>query len=124
MNPNKALWEKGDFTRIAESRRESGTAFVDGLGITKGLRTPYDDIMRQLRNIAKVDVDYQKNTARKVVEFPPGSSWVLFTDNVLHGALKGQYAFEQTFWLDVTAMREPERSLLRVLERLSARPLV
>jgi hypothetical protein len=96
---------------------------MEKLGITKGLRTPYDDIMRQLRNIAKVDTDYQKNTARKVIEFPPGSTWVLFTDNVLHGALKGQYAFEQTFWLDVKAMREPERSPLRVLERLSARPL-
>jgi ubiquinone/menaquinone biosynthesis C-methylase UbiE len=38
MNPNKALWEKGDFTRIAESMRESGEAFVAGLGITKGLK--------------------------------------------------------------------------------------
>jgi ubiquinone/menaquinone biosynthesis C-methylase UbiE len=38
MNPNKALWEKGDFTRIAESMRESGEALVKGLGITKGLR--------------------------------------------------------------------------------------
>ena len=37
-NPNKALWEKGDFTRIAESMRESGEALVGGLGITKGLR--------------------------------------------------------------------------------------
>jgi hypothetical protein len=35
MNPNKALWEKGDFTRIAESMRESGEALVMGLGITK-----------------------------------------------------------------------------------------
>lgn len=33
MNPNKALWEKGDFTRIAASMRESGEAFVGGLGI-------------------------------------------------------------------------------------------
>ena len=38
MNPNKALWEKGDFTRIAESMRESGEALVNGLGITKGLK--------------------------------------------------------------------------------------
>ena len=38
MNPNKALWEKGDFTRIAESMRESGEALVKGLGITKGLK--------------------------------------------------------------------------------------
>ncbi len=38
MNPNKALWEKGDFTRIAASMRESGEALVKGLGITKGLK--------------------------------------------------------------------------------------
>ncbi len=38
MNPNKALWEKGDFTRIAESMRESGEALVKRLGITKGLK--------------------------------------------------------------------------------------
>src|ERR1700675_3201926 len=38
MNPNQALWEKGDFTRIAASMRESGEALVQGLGITKGLK--------------------------------------------------------------------------------------
>ena len=37
-NPNKALWEKGDFTRIAETMRESGEALVQTLGITKGLK--------------------------------------------------------------------------------------
>jgi SAM-dependent methyltransferase len=37
MNPNKALWEKGDFTRVAASMRESGEALVAGLGITSGL---------------------------------------------------------------------------------------
>ena len=38
MNPNKALWEKGDFTRIAASTRESGQALVGTLGIKKGLK--------------------------------------------------------------------------------------
>src|SRR5947208_7252349 len=38
MNPNKALWEKGDFTRIAESMRESGEARVERFGITEGLK--------------------------------------------------------------------------------------
>lgn len=38
MNPNKALWEKGDFTRIAGTMRASGEAFVAGLGITAGLK--------------------------------------------------------------------------------------
>jgi len=38
VNPNKALWEKGDFTHIAESMRESGETLVKKLGITKGLK--------------------------------------------------------------------------------------
>src|SRR5438046_940976 len=38
MNPNKALWEKGDFTRIAARMRTSGEAVVQRLGITKGLK--------------------------------------------------------------------------------------
>jgi ubiquinone/menaquinone biosynthesis C-methylase UbiE len=38
MNPNKALWEKGDFTRLAASMRGSGQALVDTIGITKGMK--------------------------------------------------------------------------------------
>lgn len=38
MNPNKALWEKGDFTRIAATMRESGEELVRRLGITRGLK--------------------------------------------------------------------------------------
>jgi len=38
MNPNKALWEKGDFTKIADTMRESGSALVAQLGIRKGLK--------------------------------------------------------------------------------------
>jgi ubiquinone/menaquinone biosynthesis C-methylase UbiE len=38
MNPNKALWEKGDFTRIAESMRESGEELVQKLGVARGMK--------------------------------------------------------------------------------------
>ncbi|MFZ6023771.1 MAG: class I SAM-dependent methyltransferase [Bacteroidota bacterium] len=38
MNPNKALWEKGDFTRIAETMRESGEELVAKLGVAKGMK--------------------------------------------------------------------------------------
>jgi len=37
INPNQALWEKGDFTRIAQTMRESGTSLIERLNITKGL---------------------------------------------------------------------------------------
>ena len=38
MNPNKALWEKGDFTRLARTMRGSGEAFVNSLGVTRGIK--------------------------------------------------------------------------------------
>jgi ubiquinone/menaquinone biosynthesis C-methylase UbiE len=38
MNPNQALWEKGDFTRIAETMRESGEALVNQIGVTRGMK--------------------------------------------------------------------------------------
>lgn len=38
VNPNKALWEKGDFTRLAETMRESGSALIEKIGVTKGLQ--------------------------------------------------------------------------------------
>src|SRR3954469_14031992 len=37
-NPNQALWEKGDFTRIARTMRESGQAVIESLGVTRGLK--------------------------------------------------------------------------------------
>src|SRR5215469_4656708 len=38
MNPNKALWEKGDFTAIAAFMRESGEAVVESLGVRPPLQ--------------------------------------------------------------------------------------
>src|SRR4030095_2446021 len=38
INPNKALWEKGDFTRIAASMRGSGEALVNSLGVRRGMK--------------------------------------------------------------------------------------
>src|SRR5690349_16646971 len=37
-NPNKALWEKGDFTRIADTMRDSGDALVERIGVTRGMK--------------------------------------------------------------------------------------
>lgn len=96
---------------------------LNRLGITKGRRTAYDHAMRQLRNLTKRDTDYQRNAPREVIEFPSSSTWLVFTDGLLHGALKGQFAFEQTFLSPVTTMREPVRSPLRVLEGLAGRVL-
>jgi hypothetical protein len=93
-------------------------------GLTKGQRSPYDHLMLGLHDAGKLDGDYQAKAPRVALSFPPGSTWMCFTDAVLHAALAGRCALEQTFHLPVDAMAEPDRSPLRVLERLSGRALV
>jgi hypothetical protein len=71
----------------------------------------------------KADQRYQTKAAQTALEIPPGATWACFTDSVSHAAMSGQFAFEQTFYLPVEAMQDPSRSPLRVLERLTGRPL-
>ena len=80
--------------------------------------------MLQLHDLMKADTEYQQGAVQTRVEFPAGSTWIAFTDQVSHAAMAGQYQFEQTFLLPVDAMQRPEHSPLRILERIKQRPLV
>ena len=93
------------------------------LRLTKGRRSAYDELMLGLHDAAKLDETYQASALRVPVAFPAGATWFCFTDQVLHAALSGHSALEQTFHLPVEALAEPERSPLKVLERLSGRVL-
>jgi hypothetical protein len=93
------------------------------LRVTKTPRTPYDALMLQLHDAMKADEVFQKESPQTRVDFAPGSTWLCFTDEVSHAATAGQYQLEQTFLVPVDAMRAPERSPLRILERLKARSL-
>lgn len=94
------------------------------LHITKSRRSAYDALMLQLHDAMKADAAYQADTRQTAIDFPAGSTWMAFTDQVSHAAMAGQYQLEQTFLLPVDAMREPEGSPLRILERLKGRRLV
>jgi len=95
----------------------------DRLGVTRGRRSLYDELMLSLHDAGKLDSDFQQNSPHRQIEFPPGSCWLVFTDQVLHAALGGEFALEQTFHLDVREMAEPERAPIKVLERLSGKAL-
>ena len=102
-----------------------GTAAVlAALVLSKGRRSPYDHIMLSLHDAGKLDADYQKTAPSFGLDFASGSTWLCFTDQVLHAAMAGHCALEQTFHLPVEVMADPGRSPLRVLERLSGRALV
>ena len=93
------------------------------LGITRGLRTEYDQIMLDLHDRMKADDLYQASAASTQLKLAPGSTWIVQTDVISHAALSGQFMMEQTFLLPVTGMVDPKRSPLRVLERLVGRQL-
>lgn len=101
-----------------------GSAVVQQvLGLTKGRRGAYDHIMLGLHDAGKLDTAYQTDGPKIAASFPAGCTWMCFTDQVLHAALSGHCALEQTFHLPIASMVHPERSPLRVLEKLAGRPL-
>jgi hypothetical protein len=100
-----------------------GAWLLQRLGITKGRRSEYDRVMLRLHDTGKLDTAYQSDGPRADVSFAAGSTWLCFTDQVLHAALSGHCALEQTFHVPVAAMEHPERSPLRVLEGLAGRAL-
>lgn len=128
INPNgeDRVWRVGEsFENVANrfipqiSKPLPGTASILRLlKITKSYRTLYDHYMLQMHNLMKADDEYQKDAAQQEVCFPPGSTWIVQTDDVSHAAMQGQYVLEQTFYLPVKAMKDESKSPLRILERL------
>ena len=88
-----------------------------------GLRSRYDNLMLGLHDTAKLNLDYQNATAKTEIAFPPGCTWLCYTDQVMHAALSGQFVLEQTFHLDIDAMADPARAPIRVLEKMTGRTL-
>ena len=119
--------------RVGENFQDFATAFLPKLrrqyplealtlsllGITKGRRSPYDQLMLQLHDHGKLDAGYQQRAPQSEIAFPPNSTWICYTDQVLHAALSGQFALEQTFHLDVAHMVDAYRSPIKILERLT-----
>lgn len=101
-----------------------GAWLMHRLGLTKSRRSPYDHVMLRLHDLAKLDASWQASAARADIAFPAGCTWLCFTDQVLHAALAGNCALEQTFHLPIDAMRTPANSPLRVLETATARRLL
>jgi hypothetical protein len=86
-------------------------------------RSPYDNFMHRCHNAMKEDASFRESCPKQRWEFPPGSSWIVFTDCVSHAVLEGQYALEQTFLISRHAMVEPERAPIAILERIAGYPL-
>lgn len=97
---------------------------LNALGLTKSKRSPYDHLMGQLHDLGKFDLDYQKTSPQLTLDIPPGATWVVFSDQVLHAVMSGQFMLEQTFYLKPEHLKDPSKGPLSVLENLTGQTLL
>jgi 3-deoxy-D-manno-oct-2-ulosonic acid (Kdo) hydroxylase len=94
------------------------------VGIPIPNRAAYDEIMLRLHDYLKENADFQREGTKIHTDFPPSSTWIVFTDAVPHAVLSGRLALEQTLIIPVKALIAPEKSPLRKLEEIAGRSLV
>lgn len=97
---------------------------LHALGVTKSLRSEYDHLMLQLHDAMKADAGFQREAPQAEVAFPPGATWVCFSDQVAHAVMSGQYLLEQTMLLPPGRHYDNDSSPLAILSRLTGRALV
>jgi hypothetical protein len=109
---------------LARVTAKAACAMGMGRAIPSLKRSPYDDFMMRFHNFLKENAEYQAHGKREASFFPPGSSWMVYTDMVPHAVLAGQYALEQTYLIAPEAMVAPEHAPLGVLEAMTGVKLV
>jgi hypothetical protein len=94
------------------------------LGLPVADRAPYDKFMLHFHDWLKENTAFQNaKQGKEQLDFPPASTWLVFTDCVPHAALSGQFAMEQTFIVPVEALVVPEVSPIRVLEKIAGKAM-
>lgn len=121
------VWELGEpFQAVANRFFPKAMAPIIGsrrllkaLKITKSYRSTYDHYMLQIHDKMKLNQDYQRECDKFRFSFPPGSSWIVYTDLVSHAALSGQHLMEQTFYLPHEKMKHIDLAPQSVLQKLA-----
>lgn len=118
--------EQAGLRKFADASRalEGFKRGLGSLGLPIPDRAPYDQFMLHFHDWLKENSAFQTaKEGKERVDFPPMSTWLVYTDGVPHAALSGQFAMEQTFIIPVEALVAPEVSPIRVLEKLSGRAM-
>lgn len=127
----KNYGDPASFGRVAARSRSPWRAMVRraahaarAAGVSIAGRAPYDEFMLGFHHYLKGNQDFQRNCAKSKWEFPPGSTWLVYTDLVPHAVLSGRFALEQTFFISRSAMLIPEKAPYRVLQEITGVPVV
>ena len=79
--------------------------------------------MLRFHHYMKENSTFQKECRKEQVEFPPGSSWIVFTDMTSHACLRGRHMLEQTFFVRRSGLVCPQKAPVAILESLTGRRL-
>lgn len=96
---------------------------LGAFGGVEARRSAYDRFMLGFHDYLKFNEDYQNKCKKYRFEFPPDSSWMVFTDVVPHSVLSGQYALEQTVIVARDSLAGRENAPIEILEGLCGRRL-
>lgn len=138
VHPTKSrVWVTSDPFGVAAARyaRDAGlSGFAGGsmhqlrkalawVGLAPAGRSRYDEFMLAFHDFLKRNEEYQRSCPKYRFEFPPGTSWMVFTDIVPHSVESGQSAVEQTFIVAPDSLEAPERAPVAILEKLAGTSL-
>jgi hypothetical protein len=117
--------------KIAESANSatgqilhSSARLLKNAGLPVVPRSAYDRFMLHFHEYLKRNDEFQKSTSKYSFNFPPGATWITFTDVVPHSVLSGQHALEQTFIIARHSLANPANAPVAILERLCGKPML
>lgn len=121
----KAFAEDAGLPKFASgaSIKRTIAPLLKAVGVKGADRSAYDRFMLHFHDYLKENTKYQKEWPKIHIEFPPNSTWLVYTDTVPHAVMSGQFALEQTFIIPVSAMVAPAAAPIAILESLCGKPL-
>ena len=115
--------QKADLPKYAGKKSSSLKRVLKNVGLPVADHSAYDQFMLHFHDYLKANEDFQVNCDKVRLEFPPGSTWMVYTDGVPHAALSGRYALEQTYIVPVEALVAREKAPISILESMCDRKL-
>jgi hypothetical protein len=87
-------------------------------------RTVYDRFMLRFHDFLKANDTFQERGPKRYWHFPPGSSWMCFTDTTSHAVLRGRFALEHSYFVAPESLALPEESPPALLEKACGVPVL
>ena len=87
-------------------------------------RSVYDAFMLRFHDFLKANDEFQERGPKRFWSFPPGSTWLAFTDTASHAALRGRYALEHSYFIAPQTLALPHESPPALLERACGVPVL